>query len=198
MPNTVRKMTLQRDRLHRGVQREHARGRPLVDVAIGLVHHHPSVGLHALAVKRRQQQLAVAHVLGPVEHEHAAISEQRREGAVEAARGHDLAVVLEHLADVVRVGEEDERREAHQVDREGVAEARRRLVEEGVGAAQPAQRDERSGELRAGGQRHGGRRVLAPPGRKGKKPYGLLFSSSSTRSSSSLARSATSLSLSFR
>ena len=65
-PKTARRITSSVIRRVCGVQAHRPPERPAGHVARGRLDDHLLVLAHALAVERRQQQLALAHVLGPV------------------------------------------------------------------------------------------------------------------------------------
>ena len=81
-PKTVAHDHLERDRLHARQDREAAPPRPGRHVPLGDLAHHLAVLAHPLAVERRQQQPALAQVLGAVEQQHRA----RARGSAPARR----------------------------------------------------------------------------------------------------------------
>jgi hypothetical protein len=76
----------ERQRLHRGQQRERLPHRPRVDRPVGGLAHDLLVGAHPRAVERREQQLAVAHVLGAVQQQHRPLAHHRAEHRIGLAR----------------------------------------------------------------------------------------------------------------
>ena len=117
-----------------------ANGSPRGQLAISrsaTLAHQLAVALHALAVERRQQQLALAHVLRVVEQQHGVVAERRGAGHVGLAGVEDRRVAGEDLLDVVRVGEHHRRALLADADREHVAVVARGSVEEGPRPRKP-------------------------------------------------------------
>ena len=99
---------LERDRLHARVERELGAQRPGRDGALGRLADHLLVGAHALAVKRRQHQLAAAQVLVALLKSSEDRAEQRLEDDV-APRGDRVDPVGgEQPLQRLGVGEEDD------------------------------------------------------------------------------------------
>ena len=78
--------------------------RPRRHVPLGHLGHHLAVVAHPLAVERRQQQAALAQVLGPVEQEHRALAEDRRQHHVALAGVEQVRVAGEDLLDRLGIG----------------------------------------------------------------------------------------------
>ena len=113
----------QRDLLHRVVGLEDSPHWPAVDLVIGGVAHHLPKHMHALSMKGRQQELAVAHVLRFVEHQDRVLADHRAQREVAFARMQHFRVTGEHRLDVRRVTQEHERAPSIEAQREDVPEA---------------------------------------------------------------------------
>jgi hypothetical protein len=94
---------LERDRLHRRRQREWAPQRPAFDLALSSVRDHLGVARDSLAVERRQQQPALAHVLGSDERQHRAGAHDRAQRRLAGERRRELRVGGEQRAGMVGV-----------------------------------------------------------------------------------------------
>jgi hypothetical protein len=147
-------------------QREPLRARPRGDLALGDLAHQLPVALHALAVERRQQQLALRQMRVLVEDEHRAAAEHGPQDRVGLARAQHARVAGEDLLDRVRVREEDPRSLVDDPDREDVAVARAAALHERHRPRDPAEGAERRRVRRRARQRgvardqHGARTVL--------------------------------------
>ena len=146
---------LERDRLEARLQREGLARGPAVDLALGGLRDELAVGGHALAVERRQEQLALAHVRGAVEQQDRRRAEHRRHRLAQLADRELVGAGGEHDLDRGRVGEEDDVAEAAlaeacQAQREGVAVAAVAGLEERGGARAPRENLQRRGHARAG------------------------------------------------
>ena len=82
-------------------------GTPAGDLALGDVADDRAEGGDGGALERRQQQPALAQVLGAVEHEHRALAEHRRERRVRLAGAQVGLVAGVQLSDRLRVGDVD-------------------------------------------------------------------------------------------
>ena len=143
------------DDLERQLLRAQAGGerradRPARDLLLRDRADHVAVGLHALAVERGQQRLAVLQVLLAVEQQHAARAEQRLEDVVALARVQHVRVAGEDLLDVVGVTEHHPRRALLDVDGEDVAVAVAHAARVRAGAREPADRLREMGARRTG------------------------------------------------
>ena len=98
---------LQRDALRGGTDGGGLPQRPALDLRARGLGHHLGVVAHALAVERRQHELALAHVGGVVEEQHRLVPEQRQQDPVGLAGVQQPRIAGEHLLDRVGVGEED-------------------------------------------------------------------------------------------
>ena len=108
-PNTPRHDHLQGHRLHPRRQRERLADRPAVDLLVGDVGDHLDVALHGLAVERRQQQLALAHVARADRGEHRVGPEDRPQRRLPGERRRIGGIGLEQRAQMVGVAGDDER-----------------------------------------------------------------------------------------
>ena len=81
-PKTARRITSSVIACMRRPDRERLAERPGGDLALGDLPHHLAVALHALAVERGQQQLALAQVRRPVEQEHRFATDDRAKDRV--------------------------------------------------------------------------------------------------------------------
>jgi hypothetical protein len=99
---------LERDRLHRRRQREWAPQRPALDLALSGVRDHLGIARDGLAVERRQQQPALAHVLGSDERQHRARAHDRAQRRLARERRRELGVGGEQRAGVVGVARDDD------------------------------------------------------------------------------------------
>src|SRR5205085_10716346 len=91
-----------------------------------------------------------------VEHQDGLVAEQTGERAIEAARGEGVAVVGEDVFHVLGRIEDDEAREAVQVERERLAVTPRAMFEELEGTLHPEERRRELRDRRAGRQMGGG------------------------------------------
>ena len=149
---------LQGQRLHARAQRVGLAARPALDLTLGDRGHDRLVGLHALAVERRQQQLALTDVPLLVEHQQRAGAEQRLEQLVALAGVEDARVAGEDLLDRVGAGE-DRPGVAEDLQREDVAVAVLGGVEQAPRLPRPDRRLHRHRQ-----RRPGGKAVLGLPG----------------------------------
>lgn len=85
---------------------------PAGDLPLGHVADDVAERRHARSLERRQEQLALAQVLGSVEHEDRVPAEDRLEDAVGLAREQVRLVAGQQLADRARVGDVDAGAEA--------------------------------------------------------------------------------------
>jgi hypothetical protein len=141
---------LEREPLYARVKRDRLLVRPAGDLALGELGHQAGKALHLLAVERRQQQLALAHVRLLVEQDHRARADHRLEDARALARMQHVGRRGEDLLDLVRVGDHHERRLAEQADREAPAVARAAALEVRGRAAPPADRLQHARRARSG------------------------------------------------
>ena len=100
---------VQRDRLHARREREALADRPAVDLALGDLGDHLHVALHRVAVKRRQQQLALAQVPVPDRREDRVGPEDRAQGRFAGQRGGVARLGLQQRLDVIGVAGDHER-----------------------------------------------------------------------------------------
>ena len=102
----------QGDVLQACVNRKRRIDRPGIDRSIGNLAHHLAVQPHALAVKRRHEQPALAPVSGTIKQQQGVGSEEDLEDGVGLAAPKLVRVAGKDLPDGSRIGEEDHRREA--------------------------------------------------------------------------------------
>jgi len=148
---------LERDRLHRRPRGERPPGGPPLDLPGGDFRHRLLVAAHALAMERRQHQLALRHVRVVVEQQHGVAAQHRQQHDVRLARVEEPRVAGEDLLHRVRVAEEHPRSLVGDLEREHVAVAPLRIVHERGGTGDPARRLEGAGSARP-------RRGLTPNG----------------------------------
>ena len=113
---------LERQRLRARAGLDQAQ-RPRRDLLRGDLADRLAVGLHPLAVERRQHRLALGHVLRAVEQQHAVRAEQRLEDRVALTRVQDVRVAREHPLDVIGMRHHHPRHAPVHVQRERVAVA---------------------------------------------------------------------------
>ena len=101
---------LERQPLEAGMERDRLLERPGVELALGQLGHQAGHALHPLAVECREQQLALLEVGALVEQDHGVASDQRLEDARALAGVEHVRRRLEQLLDLLRVGEDHERR----------------------------------------------------------------------------------------
>ena len=107
--------------------------RPARDLVRGRLRHQLDVAPHALAVERRQQQLALAHVRVLVERQQRVLAERVAEhGRVRLAGVEAARVAGEELLDELRLGDVDELSEEREAAAEDVAVALAASAQEGV------------------------------------------------------------------
>ena len=105
-PNTARRITSSVIDCMRGRSAKGRAERPALDLALRDVGDQLTVAAHPLAVERRQQQLALAHVVVLVERQQRELPERRLEHApVGLARVDRARVAREDLLDGLRLGE---------------------------------------------------------------------------------------------
>ena len=115
---------LERDPLHRRAQPERRARRPALDLRRRDLVDQLGVAAHALAVERRQQQLALAHVLVAVEGEQRVGAQHRSERAGgRLAAAEVLRVARERLLHHRRIGHVGDEAEAGEPPGEHVAVA---------------------------------------------------------------------------
>jgi hypothetical protein len=85
-----------------------------------------------------QHQLALLHVRVLVEQDHRVRPNQRQQHARALTRVQDVGGRGEHLLDLVRIADDDERRGEREPDGEPLAVARAALLEVGVGTVPEA------------------------------------------------------------
>ncbi len=165
---------LERHRLHPRRERERLAERPVVDLLARDVGDHRHVALDGLAVKRRQQELALAHVARADRGEHRVGPEDRAQRRLAGERGRIGGVGLEQRAQMVGVAGDDERLAARgHADLPHVAVPPLGAQREGhrpPGEAQPLQRGRQPGcgrhvDRRARLDRTGRRGRLRPAAR---------------------------------
>ncbi len=121
----------QRDPLHRRRRFELDLLRPAVDLLGGDRSDHRLVLAHALALERRQQQLALLHVLLLVDAQHRVFAQQFAQRAGGAGVQHG-GVRAERLLDQLRVGHDHGRTQPHHAQREHRAVAASRALQIGT------------------------------------------------------------------
>jgi hypothetical protein len=141
---------VERDGLHALGEHERLPGRPGRDLALGGLDDDLAVALHALAVERRQQELALAKVVGAVEQEDRVAAEDRQQDAVALARAQHGRIAGEDLLDEVGMREDDEALAALQRDREHVAVAAVHAAQQRLGRVVHASVWTSTGHGRAG------------------------------------------------
>ena len=130
---------LERDRLHPRMQRERLLLGPALDLPRDGLAHDRLVRAHALAVERRQHQLAAREVLAPLEQQQRARAHDRLQRDGPPGRQRVARHGVER-PDRLGIREHHHRRlEAEEADAEGVAEAPAAGLEERDRAQQPAQ-----------------------------------------------------------
>ena len=95
---------LECERSHALAEHELASGLPARDLSLGDLADDLAEGGHARALERRQQQLALAQVLGPVQDQHRVRSEGRLHERVRLAGPQVGLIAREQLTDRLRVG----------------------------------------------------------------------------------------------
>ena len=93
--------------------------------------HQPAQALHPLAVEGREQQPALLHVRIAVEQDQGVRAHQRLEHPGALAGVQDVGRSGEDLLDLIRLGEDDERRRERKADREALAVALTAALGEG-------------------------------------------------------------------
>jgi hypothetical protein len=131
--------------------------RPAFDLARRHLGHQRLVSLHPLAVKRRQQQLALLHVRVLVEQQHGVLAEHGQQDPVGLAGVDYARVAGEHLPQVLRVRKHHPRVLVEDPQREGLTEASGTLIEHPLGLREPDRGLQRLRHPRTGRQLH-------PPG----------------------------------
>ena len=116
---------LERQPLQARVQGDRLLARPGCHFALCQLRHQPLQRLHALSVKRGEQQLALLEVGPLVEQDHRVRAEQRFEYPRALAWVQDLGRGEEHLLDLLGVGQHDERGLSEQMYGEATAIASR-------------------------------------------------------------------------
>jgi hypothetical protein len=144
---------VERDALHLGLDGEGPAEGPAIDGALGQVAHRLGIGLHALAVERRQHEPALAQVAGTVQQQERVHAEDGLELHVRLTRAQRARVAGEDVADRIRMAEEHERRLAGDAEGEGVAVAPPAFVEECRRSEPAAQELEQRRHARSGRQR---------------------------------------------
>jgi len=161
----------QGDPLSVASKREGLTDRPALHLAQGDLADQLAVSLHSLAVKGRQQQLALAHVGLVVERQHRVRPQRHLQHRCVRLTGVELVGAAgEDRFDQFRVGHVDDLAEVGEGESEDVAEAAPVGSEEAEGVACVAQGRDRRGRFRAGRKgRDAGhlqlvnRRLLHPP-----------------------------------
>jgi hypothetical protein len=146
------------------MERDRLVARPALDLRRGNLGHELREAPDLLAVEGGQHQPALREVRVLVEQDHRVAADDRLEDARALPRVQDLGGRREDLLDVVRVGEDHERRRREQVHREALAEPRAVAFERGHGPRPPAQRLDPPRRARTRRKRCGGGhvRTLAP------------------------------------
>jgi hypothetical protein len=142
---------LERDRLHRRPRRERLAGGPALELARRNLGHRLLVPAHALAVERRQHQLALRHVGVLVEQQQRVTAEHRQQHHVRLAGMEQPRVPREDLLDRVRIGHEHPRALVGDLQREHVAVAARAVGQHRGRPGDPASRLKRPRGLGSSG-----------------------------------------------
>ena len=137
-------LRLQRHRLIQGPGR---------NLALGQLGHQARQALHLLAVERRQQQLALLEMRALVEQDDRVGTDHWFQDVRALAGVQDVGGSLEEGLDLVGIGQQHERRLAHEADREASAVARPATLQEGGRPAPPADRLQHGRHPRARRQR---------------------------------------------
>ncbi len=141
---------VERDALGARAKSELPADRPAVDLPVRDLADLAAVGADALAVKWRQQQLALAHVLLLVEDEHRVRTQGRLEyRGICLARVEAVRVTAENLLRERRIRHIHKPRERGEVHTEDVAVAATQAQEEADRIAPKAERLDRRGQARA-------------------------------------------------
>ena len=127
---------LEREPLQAGVQLDRLLARPVGELALGQLAHQTLQRVHALAVERRQEQLALLHVGRLVQQDHRVATDQRFEDPRALAGVQDVGRRHQHFLDLVGVREDHERRLAEEADLVALAVARAIAIQDG-GRARP-------------------------------------------------------------
>ena len=106
-PNTARQITSKVSARMRSRRTSSAPGVPAGDLALGHVADHLAERRDPRTLERRQQQLALAQVLGPVEDQHGVRTEHRLHERVGLAGAQVGLIAGEELPNRVRVGDVD-------------------------------------------------------------------------------------------
>ncbi len=141
---------LEREPLHPRLQRDLAVARPALHLAPGHLRHQVAEPGHALSVEGREEQPALLHMGSLVEQDHRVLAHERLEHARALARVEDVGRRREHLADLVRPGEDHEPRGQREVDREAVPVPGAQPLKEGERARPQAHALHERGEARSG------------------------------------------------
>jgi hypothetical protein len=152
---------LQRQALQARVQLDHGAPRPGGDLALGQLAHQAGEGLHALAVERGQQQLALLQVWFLVEQDHRVGPDHRFQDASALARVQHVGWRHEDLLDLVGIGDHHDRGKAEQANREPLAVAGAGAFEEARRPTPVADRLQERGHARAGGKAGGHRTLIS-------------------------------------
>ena len=152
-PKTVRMITSSVIACMVGQARQRLAGRPALDLARRHLGHRLLVAAHALAVERRQHELALRHVGVVVEEQHRVAAEHRQQHDVRLAGVQEPRVPGEHLLHGVRVAQEHPDALVRDPQGEHVAVAPRGVLHERRGPRDPASGLERARGLRSGWQR---------------------------------------------
>src|SRR5262249_41598149 len=116
---------------------------PRLDRGVGDLADRLAVGLHPLAVEGRHHKASLVEMTGAIQEEQGVLAEERQERGVGLTGPEVVVVAGEDLLHRFGVAEEDDRRpvahvtEDRQPDREAVAVARRALLHERDGPADP-------------------------------------------------------------
>ena len=121
---------LEGDRLHAGVQRELRLARPARDRALGRLADRVLVAPHALAMKRRQHELAPAQVLVALLKQQRRAAEDRLQEEVAPGRDRVDPIRREQGLDGGRIGEEDDIAGAQDARAERLAQLSAPVLEE--------------------------------------------------------------------
>ena len=131
---------LEGQRLHVGMERDRALGRPGLDLGLGDRGDDAAQRLHPLAVEGRQQQLPLAHVTALVEQQDRVGADDRQQDRAALARVEHLRRGGEDRLDVLGPGHHHEGIDPEQVQGERLAVPRPALLQVRDRARLPAER----------------------------------------------------------
>ena len=133
-PNTTRKMISSVTRCSRGCSSIASSPGPARELALGQVRHQARQPLHTLAVERGQHQSPLLHVRVLVEENHGVAAHDRFQDAHALTGVQHVGRRHEHLLDLLRIGQHDERGLAEYAQGEAPSIARTAALEQSSGA----------------------------------------------------------------